>query len=844
MDDAGEYGAVAGRSYWDQVLGAGGRTPLPRWTPTGAGAHSAERGTAEHRVNLPAAGVAPALLLAAHAKVLAALTGEPETVSGYLVSAGAPLPARVSVREGSWAELAAAAENTRRAVLLHAPYAPAAGRELFDTLVADDPADLAGGLPPGIALAVATEGTELIVRHRTDRLDAPAAARVAGYYLAALGGLAEEPGAGHQDRTLLSDGEIRIQTEEFAGPDEPLPDLRVHEMFEERARLRPDDIAVVRGGRRLTYAELNRRANRVARQLRLRGLRDEDVVAVVTERDLDWAAAVLGVLKAGGVYLPVEPHFPAVRIETVLRRSDCRFVLTARGACPSLDTALAALAAAAGPDGAGRPDVSLLDALPAGLADHDPRTPVRADQLAYIYFTSGSTGEPKGAMCEHAGFTNHLLAKTADLDITEGTAVAQTAPQCFDISLWQLLAALVTGGTTHLVEQEALLDPARFVETLRAAGIEVAQLVPSYLEVLLTHLDGDRSALPALRRVSVTGEALKKELAQRWFATFPGVPLVNAYGLTETCDDTNHEVLLRAPEGPSVPLGRPVRNVRVYVVDERLRPVPLGAPGEIVFSGVCVGRGYINDEERSRAAFLPDPHRPGQRLYRSGDFGRWAPDGRLEFQGRRDAQLKIRGFRIELGEIENRLLQVAGVRDGAVVVAGSDDSRHLVGYYTGPAELTPAAVAVSLAGALPDYMVPARLERRDALPLTANGKTDRKTLTREAAGGDTRDPAAPGAAAGGGGGGVDLPDPRTPRTDTERRLAGLWAGILKVDPSRISRTTHFYEAGGTSLTAVRLAIALDRLVTVKELAATPVLADLADLLHRRLAARTEGEIAS
>ncbi|MFE2373286.1 amino acid adenylation domain-containing protein [Streptomyces sp. NPDC059398] len=837
MDDAGEYGAVAGRSYWDAVLDAVGRTPLPRWTPTGPGAPG---GTATHRTALPAPGVTPALLLAAHAKVLAALTGEPDTVSGYLPAGGAPLAARVSVQDGSWAGLAAAAERTRRSVVRHAAHAPDTAPSLFDTLVAEDPAALAADLPQGVNLAVATDGRELVLRHRTDTLDAGAAARVGGYYLAALDGLTARPDSAHQDRTLLSDDEVRTQTEEFAGPDEPLPDLRCHQLFEERARLRPGDTALVRGGQRLTYGELNRHANRIARQLRLRGLRDEDVVAVVTERDFGWAAAVLGVLKAGGVYLPVEPHFPAARIETVLRRSDCRYVLTAHGACPSLDTALAALTAPAeGPSGtAGGPDVSLVDALPEGLADHDPLIPVRADQLAYIYFTSGSTGEPKGAMCEHAGFTNHLLAKTADLGITEGTTVAQTAPQCFDISLWQLVAALTTGGTTHLVEQEALLDPARFVETLRGADIEVVQLVPSYLEVLLTFLDGDRTALPALRRVSVTGEALKKELAQRWFATFPAVPLVNAYGLTETCDDTNHEVLLRAPSGPSVPLGRPVRNVRVYVVDERLRPVPLGAPGEIVFSGVCVGRGYVNDEERSRAAFLPDPYRPGERLYRSGDFGRWAPDGRLEFHGRRDAQLKIRGFRIELGEIENRLLQVAGVRDGAVVVAGAAESRHLVGYYTGPAELAPADVAAALAGALPGYMVPARLERRDALPLTANGKTDRKTLTREAAAGEQD------GADGGGAPGAALPDAYTPRTAMERRLAGLWAGILRADPSRIGRTTHFYEAGGTSLTAVRLAISLDRLVTVKELAATPVLADLADLLQRRLAARTEGEIAS
>ena len=264
--------------------------------------------------------------------------------------------------------------------------------------------------------------------------------------------------------------------------------------------------------------------------------------------------------------------------------------------------------------------------------------------------------------------------------------MAQTAPQCFDISLWQLVSALLVGGRTLLVEQQVILDVERFVETIIDGRVAVVQVVPSYLEVVLSYLDRNPRPLPDLRCVSVTGEALKKELVQRWFAAQPQIKLVNAYGLTETSDDTNHEVMDAAPEGDRVPLGRPINNVHIYVTDEHLSPVPLGAPGEIVFSGVCVGRGYINDPERTRAAFLPDPDRPGGRLYRSGDHGRWRPDGKLEFLGRRDSQLKIRGFRIELGEIENTLLRVPGVGDGAVVVAErADQSKHLVAFYSGPA---------------------------------------------------------------------------------------------------------------------------------------------------------------
>ena len=312
--------------------------------------------------------------------------------------------------------------------------------------------------------------------------------------------------------------------------------------------------------------------------------------------------------------------------------------------------------------------------------------------------------------------------------------VAQTAPQCFDISLWQLISGLLAGGRTLLVEQEVILDVQRFLDKIVDGRVAVLQVVPSYLEVVLSYLEQQPRELPDLRCVSVTGEALKKELAQRWFAAQPGIKLVNAYGLTETSDDTNHEVMDRAPDGERVPLGRPVNNVRVYIVDEHLSPVPLGAPGVIAFSGVCVGRGYINDPERTRLAYLADPHREGQRLYLGGDYGRWQPDGKLEFLGRRDSQVKISGFRIEIGEIENTLLRVPGVRDGAVVVT-SGPTRPSAWWPSTPARSRawPACLRDRLSQSLPEYMVPSAFHWRESLPLTANSKIDRKTLTALAA---------------------------------------------------------------------------------------------------------------
>src|SRR5712691_8304690 len=536
----------------------------------------------------------------------------------------------------------------------------------------------------------------------------------------------------------------------LAGPSRELPDRRAHEVFEDQARGRPDAIATMHGSRQLTYGEVNARANEVARALLARGLTREGVVGVVTERNLDWMTAVLAIFKAGGAYLPIEPHFPAERIAKTLSRAGCRLVLTERGSTAMLDPALDSLS--------GVQKLFIDAAYEEGHSDGDLGVDVAPDQLAYIYFTSGSTGEPKGAMCEHAGLLNHLLAKIDDLKIGEGTVVAQTAPQCFDISLWQLISALLVGGRTLIIEQEMILDAKRFIDKIVDARVNVVQVVPSYLEVLVSYLGQHPSEFKDLQYVVATGEALKQELIERWFAVQPRIKLVNAYGLTETSDDTNHEIMDRAPQGERVPLGRPINNVLIYVVNEQLQPVPLGAPGEIVFSGVCAGRGYINDPERTQRAFLQDPLRPGQRLYRGGAYGRSLEGGKLEFLGRRDSQVKISGFRIEIGEIENALLRVVGVRAGAVVV-----NNHLAGFYTGERPLDSAVMRDKLAESLPAYMVPSAFHWRNTLPLTENGKIDRKALTALAAELDGAEQSH-----------------EAPATATEDWLAAAWADVLGI----------------------------------------------------------------
>ncbi|WP_432092056.1 non-ribosomal peptide synthetase [Streptomyces sp. NRRL F-5630] len=641
--------------------------------------------------------------------------------------------------------------------------------------------------------------------------------RLGRYELRALHAMAEDPDLPHTRHGLLSPEETEAVVARGAGPVRPLPGRRFHELFEERVRLHPDAVAVVHGNTTRTYRELNDEANRIAHTLLREGLAPEDVVAVVTARHAHWPAAVLAVFKAGGCYLPLEPEFPASRIARTLIRGACRWVL-ADPDVPSLDEALS-----------GRDTVRRMDVREVARGDgptQDPGVAVAGDQLAYVYFTSGSTGEPKGAMCEHDGFLNHLYAKIEDLGVQEGDTVGQTAPQCFDISLWQLVSPFLVGGRVLLVEQEAVLDVARFVDLVNRHRVQVLQLVPTYLELVLAEAARGRATLPHVRVMAVTGEALKKELVRRWFEQFPGVPLVNCYGLTEVSDDSHHGVMRAVPDHRSVPLGDTIRNCRVYVMDEQLHLVPDGAPGEIVIAGVCVGRGYVNDPDRTAAVYRPDPLRPGERLYRSGDFGRRLPSGELEYLGRRDAQVKISGFRIEIGEIEDRLLQVPGVRDGAVVVAGTGDDPQLVAFYTGDDAPDGEETARALGTALPSYMVPHRLHRVRELPLSGNGKIDKKALTARA-----DDSAHPRESAATGG--------AQPRTATERRVAAVWAQLLRVPEQRIGRDSRFTDLGGTSLSAIRLAIALDRRVTVAELRDTPTVADVAALLDNKSAPAPE-----
>ncbi|WP_460764535.1 non-ribosomal peptide synthetase, partial [Lysobacter fragariae] len=582
----------------------------------------------------------------------------------------------------------------------------------------------------------------------------------------------------------------------------PLHEARhscVHTLFEMQAARTPDVVAVTCEARSLGYAELNRRANQLACHLRDLGVKPDDRVAVCIDRDLQLVVALLGVLKAGAAYVPIDPGYPAERIAYVLRDSAPSVVLTQtslQGVLPAdLQAPIVVL------DG-------VVDAARiAWNSENNAEVPgLTAAHLAYVIYTSGSTGEPKGVMVEHRNLANLIGWHNATFGIAEGIRSSSVASVAFDACVWEIWPSLCAGGQLVLPPSAAARDPGQLLQWWAQAALDVGFLPTPLAE--WGYAEG--AANPQLRTLLVGGDRLKK---------FPKLPasttLVNNYGPTETTVVATSARL--DANDPVLHIGRPIANTQVHILDDALQPVPPGEIGELYIGGAGVARGYLNRDDLTAERFIADPFVPGGRLYKTGDLGRWRADGNIEYIGRNDFQVKIRGFRIELGEIEARLATHAGVRE-TVVLAREDlgSDKRLVAYLTleAGATLDPESLRAHLAAALPEYMVPAAYVALPVFPLTPNGKLDRKAL-----------PAPP-------------PDAyftgayEAPRGPVERTLARVWAGLLKRE--RIGRNDDFFELGGHSLLAntmvvrVRQALKID--IALKDLFANSRLAAFAQVV--------------
>jgi amino acid adenylation domain-containing protein len=565
-------------------------------------------------------------------------------------------------------------------------------------------------------------------------------------------------------------------------------------LFEERARRTPQRVVATCAGESLTYAELSARTARVAAGLRARGVALEGRVAVLAERGLDLLAFAIGVLKAGAIYVPLDPRHPSQRWSSTLKQGRIEVVLASAALGGALIGALTdAPEPGSSPSGA-RPELWTPDfSTPFQAGAASPTLYAGPSSLAYVIYTSGSTGVPKGAMVEHAGMLNNVLSKVEDLALTETDVIAQTASQAFDISVWQLLTGPMCGARLEIVPDAIAHDPLALLRHVQAAGISVLESVPSLIGAMLGEEESIAGGvpLPGLKCMITTGEAMPPELGRRWLARYPEAELINAYGPAECADDVAlHRVLPgEIVRTQHLPIGRATDNNRLYVLDAELELVPFGATGELCIAGVGPGRGYLDAPAHTARAFVPNPHArlPGERLYRTGDLGRYRTDGTLEFLGRVDHQVKIRGFRVELGEIEARLLEHRTVREAAVVAKATPHGKVLVAYVVAAAgcEVRPAALKQHLALVLPEYMLPGHLSVLERLPLNDNGKLDRKALPEpESAGFDARRPYV------------------APRTPLEQWISEIWSDVLSVP--MVGVHDDFFELGGHSLLGVQV----------------------------------------
>ncbi|PHM69304.1 Amino acid adenylation [Xenorhabdus kozodoii] len=637
------------------------------------------------------------------------------------------------------------------------------------------------------------------LEYAADLFDTATVERMIGYFTNVLTAMVTDETQPIATLPMLPASERHQLLGDFNATQVAFPqDMLIHQRFEAQAAQHPDSLAVVFEDHTLSYGELNRRANQLAHHLIALGVRPDDRVAICVERSLEMGVGLLAVLKAGAAYVPLDPTYPADRLAYMLDDAAPGVLLTQATLRDKLDSSL---------------PVVLLDnpePLPTTqpTGNPDPHTlGLTSRHLAYVIYTSGSTGQPKGVMIEHRGLCNLITTQQNTLSLTTDSRVLQFASNSFDASIWEYCMALMSGARLYLAKRDHLLPGTILAGYLAEQAISHILLSPTALAAM--------DSLPdTLHTLLVGGEACPPTLVKRWSA---GRQMLNAYGPTESTVCATLYSCVAGDNPP--PIGRPIANTRIYILDAHGQPVPVGVTGEIYIGGAGVARGYLNRPELTAERFLVDPFssEPDARMYKTGDLGRWLPDGNIDYLGRNDFQVKLRGFRIELGEIEARLTQCDGVRE-AVVIAREDEpnQKRLVAYLRPEdgAELVPAALREQLSQHLADYMLPSAFITLDAFPLTPNGKLDRKALP------------APDVSA------VAVRHYAAPVGETEIALAQIWQDLLGLE--QVSRHDHFFELGGHSLMIVSLVEALRHRgwqLEVRHVFATPTLAEMAQAIR-------------
>jgi len=658
------------------------------------------------------------------------------------------------------------------------------------------------------------------LEYSTDLFEANTMQRMAAHFTALLEAIIANPEERISRLPLLSPAERQRVLIDWNDTHTPLGGARsLWQRMTKQADRTPEAVAVSIGTQRVSYRELARRGSAIAEVLVQAGIDRDAIVVLCAPRGVHFLAAMIAVQRARGAFLPLDPSLPAARLAQIIEHSGTSLVLADEYCVAALSDVLSRIPLLA------RPQVFSLQNLPQAAAKCRQRLlPAAPSSLAYVLYTSGSTGLPKGAMVEQRGLFNHLCSQITDVELSASDVVAQTAPQSFVLSVWQFLAPLMVGARVHICPDDTVRDLLTLAREIEREGVTVLQVVPALLRAIVAQVSHNPAfgALHRLRWLMCCGEILPPDLLAAWFRHFPQVRVLHAYGQTECSDDVTTHCLSAAPTGLAVPIGRPIANMQIYVLDAALQPVPIGVAGELCVGGVGVGRGYLNDPEQTRRSFVRDPFSTSRRarLYRTGDLGRWRMDGTLEFLGRLDYQVKIRGCRVEPGEIEHALMQHPGV-EAAIVLMRNDAGfeARLIAHIEVVAgiQLDANELRDFLKTRLPDYMIPSGFAFLVRLPLTSHGKVDRQALL--ATTNQIR---------------LATADFVAPRNSTEEALAKIWRNLLGSE--RIGVSENFFELGGHSLLAgqvvARIADIFGVSLPIKDLFEAPTVEALARRISR------------
>lgn len=623
--------------------------------------------------------------------------------------------------------------------------------------------------------------------YSTELFDRATILRMQEHFLELLRNLLANPDYKISEVPWLTEQEQHTLIEDWNNTTQDFPDVRLHELFEACAEVAPDRCALVFRGRRLTYAELNARANQLAHYLREHGAVNGSWIGVYMERSIEMVVALLAILKSGGAYIPYDPDLPISRLNMMIEGSKPVCVITQQKFSANL----------AGFQG----ETLVLDGCTDDLAAQqasNPRIPVSPSDAIYAIYTSGTTGIPKAAINTHEAVANRILWMQDQYQLQASDRVLQKTPYSFDVSVWEFFWPLVCGATLVIADPGGHRDAAYLAELIGSERITTIHFVPSMLREFLDEANLDRCS--SLKRVFASGEALPPDLRRKFFQRFGAlglsIELHNLYGPTEAAVDVTYWDCSGEPPCATVPIGRPIANVKIYILDRHLAPVPIGVPGELHIGGVAVARGYLNRPELTQERFIADPFDPDPdaRLYKTGDRARYLPDGNIEYLDRNDNQIKLRGLRIELGEITEALLTHPMVKD-AVVILREDQpgDKRLVAYLVSAngIALPIPEVRDRLKTKLPDYMVPSQFVMLETLPRLANGKLNRRSLPV---------PESTGL--------LDNENFLAPRNPIEERLVAIWEQLLNWRP--IGIRNNFFDSGGHSMLLIRLIVQIEK----------------------------------